>query len=97
MNNFIKLGIISFIFLASFLMISLSRRAECRGYGKRANNGSFPGGNDSLDCELGLISALVEAECPYKLRLRAGALFLHREDNSSRILAADNVWGHMSS
>ena len=82
MNNFIKLGIISFIFLASFLMISLSSAQSADPTGNApimvaAQEATIPLATNA-------VTGASETESPYKLRLKAGALFLHREDNDSR-------------
>jgi len=75
---------VSIVFFALFLCVSLpiAQSAEATG------NAPVMVASQETTIPLGVKTETSsgEIECPYKLRLRAGALFLHREDNDNRTL-----------
>jgi hypothetical protein len=90
MNNFKKLGIISFIFLALFLIVSLPKIASAEPVATDSENAPIMVASQEATIPLSAKSETNQGEeCPYKLRLKAGALFLHRQDNDSRTLVEE--------
>ncbi len=84
MKNFKKLGIISFTFLALFLFVFLSKIASAEPLANDPGNASVLVAPQ--ETTIPLTETNQGEECPYKLRIKAGALFLHRQDNDSREL-----------
>ena len=79
MYIFKRLGWVSVIFLVLFFLVFLPQAQSADA------TGNAPVMVASQEATIPL-SAKTEEECPYKLRLKAGALFLHRQDNESRTL-----------
>lgn len=80
MNCFKKLGWVSLIFLALFLLVSppQAKSAEV------TENAPIMVASQEATIPLAAsaVTGAAEAECPYKLRLRLAAVALHREDNN---------------
>jgi hypothetical protein len=95
MKNFKKLGIISFTFLALFLFVFLSKIASAEPLATDPGNAPIlvAAQEATIPLTANAATGTTEEECPYKLRLRAGALFLHREDNDHRTLVTDSFLG----
>ena len=90
-SNFKKLGIISFVFLAVSLIVFLPKIVSAEPLA--TESGTAPVLVVAQEADIPLSAKTEtnqEEECPYKLRLRAGALFLHREGNDHRTLITDS-------
>lgn len=86
MYNSKRLSFVSIIFLALFLFLSLPSAQSDDSTG----NAPIMVAAQEATIPLTANPATGAAEeCPYKLRIKAGALFLHRQDNDSRTLVAN--------
>ena len=84
MNNFKKLGWVSFIFLAFFLLVSLPS-AQC---GEATGNAPIMVASQEATIPLtaNALTGATESDCPYTLTFKLAAVALHREDNKSENL-----------
>jgi len=82
MNRCKKLGWVSFIFLVFFLLVSLPQAKSADS----TATGNAPIMVASQEATIPLtanaVTGATETDCPYKLTLKMGALFLYREGNN---------------
>jgi|GEM_PF-4223163 len=95
MNNFKRLGCVGVIFLALFFFVFLPKIASAEPL--VTNPGNAPilvaAQETTIPLTANAVTGAAEEDCPYKLRLRAVASFLHREDNDSQTLVTDSFGG----